>query len=406
VITGLTIANGASFMIRWLDFNASGSDDGMGIDDFSIKPCGTTSAPTAADQSFCSSTSPTVSNLTATGTSIQWYAASSGGSALSTSTALTNSTVYASQTLTGCESATRASSTITLSADNTASAASSSPTLSINTALTAITQTTTGATGASGTFSYSIPLTGGCGSVNATGTITVTANNNVGVASSSPTLCINTALTAITHTTTGATGIGTATGLPAGVTAAWASNTITISGTPTASGTFAYSIPLTGVSGSVNATGTIVVSADNTVGAASSSPTLSINTALTAITQTTTGATGIGTATGLPAGVTAAWATNTITISGTPTASGTFSYSIPLTGGCGSVNATGTINVVGSCPTDLNNDVVTDVNDFLIFAPAFGTTNASASPTDLNSDGVTDVNDFLIFAPEFGTPCN
>jgi hypothetical protein len=30
-------------------------------------------------------------------------------------------------------------------------------------------------------------------------------------------------------------GIGTATGLPAGVTAAWASNTITISGTPTAS---------------------------------------------------------------------------------------------------------------------------------------------------------------------------
>jgi uncharacterized repeat protein (TIGR02543 family) len=392
-----------------------------------------TSAPTAADQSFCSSTSPTVSNLTATGTSIQWYAASSGGSALSTSTALTNSTVYASQTLTGCESATRASSTITLSADNTASAASSSPTLSINTALTNITHATTGATGigtatglpagvtaawasntitisgtptASGTFSYSIPLTGGCGSVNATGSITVTGDNTAGAASSSPTVCINTALTNITHTTTGATGIGTATGLPAGVTAAWASNTITISGTPTASGTFAYSIPLTGGSGSVNATGTIVVSADNTVGAASSSPTLSINTALTNITHATTGATGIGTATGLPAGVTAAWASNTITISGTPTASGTFSYSIALNGGCGSVNATGTINVVGSCPTDLNNDVVTDVNDFLIFAPAFGTTNASASPTDLNSDGVTDVNDFLIFAPEFGTPCN
>ena len=50
---------------------------------------------------------------------------------------------------------------------------------------------------------------------------------------------------------------------------------------------------------------------------------------------------GIGAATGLPAGVTAAFASNTITISGTPTASGTFSYSIPLTGGCGAVNATG-----------------------------------------------------------------
>jgi hypothetical protein len=43
---------------------------------------------------------------------------------------------------------------------------------------------------------------------------------------------------------------------------------------------------------------------------------------------------GIGTATGLPAGVTAAFASNTITISGTPTVSGTFNYSIPLTGGC------------------------------------------------------------------------
>jgi hypothetical protein len=66
-------------------------------------------------------------------------------------------------------------------------------------------------------------------------------------------LCISTVLTDITHATTGA-GIGTATGLPAGVTAAFASNTITISGTPTVSGTFNYSIPLTGGCGAVNAT--------------------------------------------------------------------------------------------------------------------------------------------------------
>jgi hypothetical protein len=45
-------------------------------------------------------------------------------------------------------------------------------------------------------------------------------------------------------------------------------------------------------------------------------------------------------------GVSAAWAANVITISGTPTESGTFSYRIPLTGGCGPViNATGTITV-------------------------------------------------------------
>ncbi|MFM2361943.1 MAG: hypothetical protein RLZZ316_845, partial [Bacteroidota bacterium] len=35
-ITGLNIANGATFYIRWGDFNASGADDGLAIDDFSI----------------------------------------------------------------------------------------------------------------------------------------------------------------------------------------------------------------------------------------------------------------------------------------------------------------------------------------------------------------------------------
>ncbi|MFN5364352.1 MAG: T9SS type A sorting domain-containing protein [Bacteroidota bacterium] len=277
----------------------------------------------------------------------------------------------------GSCSSVEATGTITVTAVNTAGAASSSPTLCVNTALTNITHATTGATGigtatglpagvtanwasnvitisgtpsTSGTFNYTIPLTGGCGSVNATGTISVTPANTAGVASSSPTLCANAVLTNITHTTTGATGIGTATGLPPGVTANWASNVITISGTPTQSGTFTYSIPLTGGCGSANATGTITVSADNTAGAASSVPTVCINAAMTNITHTTTGATGIGTATGLPPGVTANWASNVITISGTPSTSGTFSYTIPLTGGCGSASATGTITV-NSRPT-------------------------------------------------------
>ncbi len=275
--------------------------------------------------------------------------------------------------LTGGCGAVNATGTITVITNNTVSAASSTPTLCISTPLTAITHTTTGATGigaavglpagvtaawagntitisgtptGAGVFNYSIPLTGGCGAVNATGTITVITNNTVSAASSTPTLCVSTPLTAITHTTTGAAGIGAAVGLPAGVTAAWAGNTITISGTPTAAGVFNYSIPLTGGCGTANATGTITVITNNTVSAASSTPALCINTPLTAITHTTTGATGIGAAVALPAGVTASWAANTITISGTPTASGVFNYSIPLTGGCGAVNATGTITVV------------------------------------------------------------
>jgi len=264
------------------------------------------------------------------------------------------------------------SGTITVTPDNTVTAAPAISPVCINSALTSFTHTTTGATGigaatglpagvsaawagntitisgtptASGTFNYSIPLTGGCSAVNATGTFTVTPDNTVTAAPAISPVCINTALTSFTHTTTGATGIGAATGLPAGVSAAWAGNTITISGTPTASGTFNYSIPLTGGCGAVNATGTFTVTPDNTVTAAPVISPVCINTALTSFTHTTTGATGIGAATGLPAGVSAAWAGNTITISGTPTVSGTFNYSIPLTGGCGAVNATGTFTV-------------------------------------------------------------
>lgn len=39
-IDGLNIANGSTFFIRWTDFNPTGSDDGLAIDDFSIIPSG------------------------------------------------------------------------------------------------------------------------------------------------------------------------------------------------------------------------------------------------------------------------------------------------------------------------------------------------------------------------------
>jgi hypothetical protein len=82
-------------------------------------------------------------------------------------------------------------------------------------------------------------------------------------------------------------GIGTATGLPAGVTAAFASNTITISGTPTVSGTFNYSIPLTVDVALMNATGTITVTKQHCK-CKITTPTLCISTVLTDITHATT----------------------------------------------------------------------------------------------------------------------
>jgi len=73
--------------------------------------------------------------------------------------------------------------------------------------------------------------------------ITVTPDNTVllssAVGTDGQTKCINTAITNITYTTTGATG-ATFSGLPAGLNGNWSSNTVTISGTPTSAGTFNY----------------------------------------------------------------------------------------------------------------------------------------------------------------------
>ena len=69
----------------------------------------TPSAPTGtATQTFCVIDNPTVADLAATGSSIQWYAHASGGTALLSTEALIDGTSYfASQTVASCESDTR-----------------------------------------------------------------------------------------------------------------------------------------------------------------------------------------------------------------------------------------------------------------------------------------------------------
>ena len=175
-------------------------------------------------------------------------------------------------------------------------------------------------------------------------------------------------------------GTAVATALPAtNSTYFWSSSlgtnqTATIS----AAGTYTVNVNNNGCISSNNVT--VAVEANNTVSLSSASgtdnQTVCLNGALINITFATTGATGIGSATGFPSGVTAAWASNSITISGTPTEVGTFNYSIPLTGGCGSVNATGTITVSGvSCASSL--------------LPADNATNQSANGIVLSWASVT-----------------
>ncbi|MBX7182253.1 MAG: hypothetical protein K1X82_09085, partial [Bacteroidia bacterium] len=198
-------------------------------------------------------------------------------------------------------------------------------------------------------FTYTVTLTGGCGAITATGTITVTPNNTVTLTSSSgsdnQTACVNSPITQITYSTTGATGASYS-GLPTGVNGSFSSNTVTISGSPTITGNNNYTVTLTGGCGTITATGSINVSPVNTINLSSGSttPTLCINTPLTTIVYSTTGATG-ATFSGLPSGVTGNFSGNSVIISGTPTVSGSFPYTVTLTGGCGTVTSSGTITV-------------------------------------------------------------
>ena len=242
--------------------------------------------------------------------------------------------------------------------------------------------TITGTPTQSGTYSYTITLTGGCGVVTKTGTINVRINTITLTSSAgtdAQTACINLPITNITYSTTGATN-ATVTGLPNGVTGVWANNIFTISGTATQTGTFSYTINLTGGCGTVTKTGIVVVSPSNTITRTSSAgtdaQTICINTSLTEIKYKTTGALGAF-ATGLPNGVTGVWTTTTtnnitdsvFTISGTPTQSGTFSYTITLTGGCSTVTTSGTIDVKPDNTISLNSATGTDSQTVCINAP-------------------------------------
>ncbi|KAB1154297.1 YDG domain-containing protein [Flavobacterium luteum] len=71
--------------------------------------------------------------------------------------------------------------------------------------------------------------------------------------------------------------------------------------------------------------------------------TINAGNAITTITYATTGATG-ATITGLPTGLTSGWSGNVVNISGTPTSTaGT--YTVTLTGGCGTITTIGSITV-------------------------------------------------------------
>ncbi len=124
------------------------------------------------------------------------------------------------------------------------------------------TVTLRGTSVSNGSISTSAGTSGGGASGCGTNGSTVNCTRgNVGSQSSSAAVTKNIAITPITHSTTLVTAVGTASGLPPGLSASYSSNRITISGTPTSGGTYNYSwTPTTSSScGATSISGTILV---------------------------------------------------------------------------------------------------------------------------------------------------
>jgi len=261
----------------------------------------------------------------------------------------------------------------------TSAAATTTQTLCANTAITNITYSVggtgtgasvsglpTGVTGSysagvftisgtptvAGVYNYTVTTSGTCTAVTATGTITVNAQSislSSAVGTNAQSVCKNSAITSITYTVGGTATGASVSGLPAGVTGSYSAGVLTISGAPSAAGSFSYTVTTSGsCSPAATASGTITVnqqsiSLSSAVG--TDAQTACINTAITSITYAVSGTATNASASGLPAGVLGSYSAGVFTISGTPTASGVFSYTITTSGTCTAVTATGTITV-------------------------------------------------------------
>ncbi|MBK9392301.1 MAG: hypothetical protein IPN68_19725 [Bacteroidetes bacterium] len=206
--------------------------------------------------------------------------------------------------------------------------------------------------------------------------------------SNNQTVCHDVAIGNIVYNTTGATG-ATVSPLPAGVTGVWNADKVTISGTPTETGTFNYVVTLTGGCGNITASGTIISNPDNTIVLTSGSDnqTVCVNTPMTNIVYTTTGATGAS-FTGLPSGLSVAFASNSVTISGSPTATGTYNYKITLTGGCGNVFKEGTITVAPVNTITLTSPGSTVAQSICLGSAIANITYATVGTTSVNVTGL------------------
>ncbi|HMG82396.1 MAG TPA: putative Ig domain-containing protein, partial [Ferruginibacter sp.] len=321
---------------------------------------------------------------TASGTfAITVKATNAGGTGTQSLTITINAAIPGVPVITSAPTASGTISTAfsyTVAATNTPTSYSETGTLPAGVTINTVTGVISGTPTVSGTFAFTIKATnaGGTG----TQTLTITILPNAPVITSSQTAS-GTVGSAFSYTIT-ATNIPTSyseTGaLPAGITI----NTATgvISGTPTASGTFAITVKATNAGGTGTQSLTITINPTIPVITSLLTADGTIGTVFTYSITATNTPTSYGSTT-LPAGLTINTATGLI--SGTPTASGTFTDTIKASNssGTGTEIITITINSLPGIPIITSNGAVSGVVG-TSFSYAIAATNTPTSYNAIN----------------------
>ena len=208
--------------------------------------------------------------------------------------------------------------------------------------------TISGTASANGVYNFTVTGTGTCTAATATGTLTVngqsiTLSSATGTNAQTP--CKNTPINNITYAIGGTATGATVTGLPAGVSGNYNAGVFTISGTPTTAGNFSYTVTSSGTCAITTATGTINVLQQTINVSGSSSQSVCQNIPISAIQFNLGGSATSATVSGLPAGITGSLSGSVFTISGMPTVSGSFPYTVTTSGSCTAATASGTITV-------------------------------------------------------------
>ncbi|MBA0885098.1 T9SS sorting signal type C domain-containing protein [Flavobacterium undicola] len=256
----------------------------------------------------------------------------------------------------------------------------------------------------SGSYTVKVTNVNGCQSASSLATVvTVYPISTIVLTSGtqSPTVCAGTAITNTVYTFSGSATNASVSGLPAGLSSAVnvGAKTVTISGIPTASGT--YTITTSGHTAPCTAatiSGTVTMNAASSIVLTSGTqnPTVCEGTAITNTVYTFAGSATNASVSGLPTGLSSVVnvGAKTVTISGIPTASGTYTiitsgHTTPCT--ATTISGTVTMNVASAIvltsgtqnPTVCEGTAIT--NTVYTFAGSATNVSVSGLPAGLSS---------------------